>query len=78
MKPTPIQETDLDFDYGIFDSAAFTANTLASWQSLAAVIDHTLLKPSATRTAGGEALRRGCPLPLCLRRGEPGVGLRSR
>jgi deoxyribose-phosphate aldolase len=49
MKPTSIQEPDLDFDYGTFDSAAFTAETLASWMSLAAVIDHTLLKPFATR-----------------------------
>jgi len=49
MKPVPIQESDLDFDYGTFDSAAFTADTLASWRSLAAVVDHTLLKPSATR-----------------------------
>lgn len=49
MKPTPIQETDLDFDYGTFDSAGFTAQTLANWQALAAVIDHTLLKPYATR-----------------------------
>ena len=49
MKPTPIQESDLDFDYGFFDSAAFTANTLVRWQSLAAVVDHTLLKPGATR-----------------------------
>ena len=45
----PVQESDLDFDYGTFDSAAFTADTLASWQSLAAVIDHTLLQPGATR-----------------------------
>lgn len=49
MKPTPIQESDLDFDFGTFDSAGFTAQALASWQSLAAVIDHTLLKPAATR-----------------------------
>lgn len=32
-----------------FDAAAFTAHTLSSPQSLAAVIDHTLLKPEATR-----------------------------
>ena len=49
MKPPPIQDSDLDFDYGTFDSAAFTAAALSSWQSLAAVIDHTLLKPDATR-----------------------------
>jgi deoxyribose-phosphate aldolase len=47
---TPIQESDLDFDHGTFDSTAFTAQTLANWQSLASVIDHTLLKPEATRS----------------------------
>jgi deoxyribose-phosphate aldolase len=46
---TPIQESDLDFDHGTFDSAAFTAQTLANWQTLASVIDHTILKPEATR-----------------------------
>ncbi len=46
---TPVQEVDLEFDNGSFDSAAFTAKALASWQALAAVIDHTLLKPEATR-----------------------------
>lgn len=44
-----VQDADLEFDHGTFDAAAFTAQTLASWQSLAAVIDHTLLKPEATR-----------------------------
>jgi deoxyribose-phosphate aldolase len=46
---TPIQEVDLEFDNGSFDSAAFAADALASWQALARVIDHTLLKPEATR-----------------------------
>lgn len=46
---TPIQDTELEFDHGTFDSAGFAAQTLSSWQSLAAVIDHTLLKPDATR-----------------------------
>lgn len=44
-----IDRADLDFDNGTFDSAAFTAQALASWQTLAAIIDHTLLKPDATR-----------------------------
>jgi deoxyribose-phosphate aldolase len=44
-----IQETDLDFDNGSFDSAAFTAHTLSGWQAMAGIIDHTLLKPDATR-----------------------------
>jgi deoxyribose-phosphate aldolase len=46
---TPIQESDLDFDYGTFDAAAFAAHTLANWQSLASVIAHTLLNPVAGR-----------------------------
>jgi deoxyribose-phosphate aldolase len=46
---TPIQEVDLEFDNGSFDSAAFTAEALANWQALASVIDHTMLKPEATR-----------------------------
>jgi deoxyribose-phosphate aldolase len=41
--------SELDFDNGYFDAPAFTAQTLSGWQSLAAVIDHTLLKPEATR-----------------------------
>jgi deoxyribose-phosphate aldolase len=47
--PTPIQDAETDFDNGSFDSEAFATETLASWQKLASVIDHTLLKPEATR-----------------------------
>jgi len=46
---TPIQPSDIEFDHGTFDSAGFSAQTLSNWQNLAAVIDHTLLKPDATR-----------------------------
>jgi deoxyribose-phosphate aldolase len=46
---TPIRDEDLEFDHGTFDSAGFTKQALASWQSLAQIIDHTLLKPDATR-----------------------------
>lgn len=46
---TPIQESDLEFDHGNFDAESFTTQILASWQSLANIIDHTLLKPEATR-----------------------------
>ena len=45
---SPMQE-DIDFDHGSFDSAAFAAQTLANWKALAGVLDHTLLKPDATR-----------------------------
>lgn len=45
---SPMQE-DIEFDHGTFDSAAFTSQTLANWQNLASVIDHTILKPDATR-----------------------------
>jgi deoxyribose-phosphate aldolase len=44
-----VQATDLDFDHGTFDAAGFTASALVNWQTLAGVIDHTLLKPEATR-----------------------------
>jgi len=47
---TPINEAELEFDNGTFDSAAFTAQTLSRWQNLASAIDHTLLKPDATRS----------------------------
>lgn len=47
---SPIADSDFaEFDHGTFDSAAFARTTLSSWQSLAGVIDHTLLKPEATR-----------------------------
>jgi deoxyribose-phosphate aldolase len=43
-------EIDTDEDNGSFDAAAFAAETLSSWNNLARVLDHTLLKPEATRT----------------------------
>ena len=46
---TPIRDEDLEFDHGSFDSAAFAKQALSSWQTVAQVIDHTLLKPDATR-----------------------------
>jgi deoxyribose-phosphate aldolase len=46
---TPQPDAEPEFNNGSFDSAAFAAATLKNWQSLAAVIDHTLLKPEATR-----------------------------
>jgi deoxyribose-phosphate aldolase len=44
-----IQESELDFDHGTFDATAFTASAMTNWQALARVIDHTILKPEATR-----------------------------
>lgn len=46
---TPIRGEDIEFDNGSFDTDAFAAQALGSWQSLATVIDHTLLKAEATR-----------------------------
>jgi deoxyribose-phosphate aldolase len=43
-------DADVDVDNGFFDAAGFAANVLSDWRKLAAVIDHTLLKPEATRT----------------------------
>jgi deoxyribose-phosphate aldolase len=45
----PIPESDIDFDHGSFDAASFASQALSSWQNLAAVIDHTILKQDATR-----------------------------
>jgi deoxyribose-phosphate aldolase len=36
-------------DYSGFDSIAFARNALAAWPNMAGIIDHTLLKPDATR-----------------------------
>jgi deoxyribose-phosphate aldolase len=46
---TPISASELEFDHGTFDSVAFTAKALGNWQTLAGVLDHTLLDPDATR-----------------------------
>jgi deoxyribose-phosphate aldolase len=43
-------DADLDEDNGFFDASSFAACSLSDWRKLAAVIDHTLLKPEATRT----------------------------
>lgn len=48
-KAHPTSNAELEFDNGFFDAAACTAAAMKSAQSLAAVIDHTLLKPDATR-----------------------------
>jgi deoxyribose-phosphate aldolase len=45
----PINVAELEFDNGTFDAMAFSTETLSSWQKLASVLDHTLLKPDATR-----------------------------
>jgi deoxyribose-phosphate aldolase len=37
-----------EFEISSFDVAGFAANALRDWQSLAAILDHTLLKPDAT------------------------------
>jgi deoxyribose-phosphate aldolase len=46
---TPIGAADLEFDHGTFDAAAFTRQATSQWEALAAVIDHTLLKPDAKK-----------------------------
>jgi deoxyribose-phosphate aldolase len=42
-------DADLEIDNGNFDAAGFASDTLSDWKNLAAVLDHTLLKPEATR-----------------------------
>jgi len=73
---TPINPVDLDFDNGSFDSAGFAALALSNWQALAAVLDHTLLKPDATaRRWRASAMRppaTGSPAPWSTRYGLDG------
>jgi deoxyribose-phosphate aldolase len=58
--PSVIDTSELEFDNGSFDSAAFAAHALGCWQALAAVIDHTLLKPEATRAQIEELCSEAC------------------
>lgn len=46
---TRLLQPDTDFASGYFDVAGFAARALSSASALAAVFDHTLLKPEATR-----------------------------
>jgi deoxyribose-phosphate aldolase len=48
MEPNTSEEI-IGATRGTFDAAAFASNALASPASLAALLDHTLLKPEATR-----------------------------
>ncbi len=49
MTTRAIELEDLEKDNGFFDAAGFCRETLSNSRSLAAVFDHTLLKPEATR-----------------------------
>jgi deoxyribose-phosphate aldolase len=46
---TPIDQSELEFDHGSFDSATFAKEALSSWQALAAVTDAARLGPEITR-----------------------------
>ena len=46
---TRVLQPEIDHGAGYFDVAGFAAAALASPPALAAVFDHTLLKPEATR-----------------------------
>jgi deoxyribose-phosphate aldolase len=52
-----------EFDLNFFDVPAFAKQALADWHSLAALMDHTILKPDATEPQViqhcGEAVRYG-------------------
>lgn len=46
---TSIDESDLEFDHGSFDAAAFAKRALSDWRALAAIVDYRLLNPEATQ-----------------------------
>lgn len=49
IQTIPVPADERESSIPTFDSAAFSAETLSKWQNLAGVLDHTLLKPEATR-----------------------------
>ena len=51
---TKLLQPEIDHASGYFDVEGFATATLSNESNLAAVFDHTLLKPEATRQAGGE------------------------
>lgn len=48
MAATPSPELADEFEISSFDVAGYAASALSDWQSLAGVLDHTLLRPEAT------------------------------
>jgi deoxyribose-phosphate aldolase len=46
---TQIDQSELEFDHGSFDSTAFAQKAMSDWQALSAVTDAALLRPDATR-----------------------------
>ena len=50
VQTVPFASLEQDHTELFFDSAAFSHHTFSHWQNLAAVLDHTLLKPEATRS----------------------------
>ncbi|MEO6964807.1 MAG: deoxyribose-phosphate aldolase [Acidobacteriaceae bacterium] len=50
MAATPSPEVADEYEVSSFDVAGYAASALSDWQSLAAILDHTLLKPDATAT----------------------------
>ena len=65
--PIPIDRADLEFDNGSFDSYGFAAEALSSRAALAAVIDHTLLKPEATRAQIEKLCREAVVVAVAVR-----------
>ena len=50
LPDSDLVDNDSEIDNGYFDAAAFAAHALSDWRNVAAVLDHTLLKPDATHT----------------------------
>ena len=50
VQTVPFASLEQSHTEHFFDSVAFSNQALSRWQNLAAVLDHTLLKPEATRS----------------------------
>ena len=57
MTTKAIELEDIEKDNGFFDAAGFCRETLSNSRSLAAVFDHTLLKPEAAREQPAKGFR---------------------
>jgi len=74
---TPIREEDIEFDHGSFDAAAFARRP----RQLAGPGRGDRSHPAQAgshRRADRKSLRRGYPVPLRLRHGQPDMGLYRR
>ena len=61
-------------DQSLYDASTFAHEALSSSANLAATLDHTLLKPEATRWAGARVVPGSGGASVCMCDGESVLG----